>query len=75
MVSLTEDAGGIDVTFSGAVDPATFTVADLTDPATGFSRVTDPSGNPLAVSAVNQIADNLYQIVLVNSITAPGFLL
>ena len=68
--------GGITVTFSGPVDPATFTAADLIDPTTGLSRLIDPNGNPVAIS---QIVDagtanhSVYQIVLASPSNTLGF--
>ncbi len=68
--------GGITVTFSGPVDPATFTAADLIDPTTGLSRLIDPNGNPVAISQVIDMGatnHNVYQIVLANPSNTLGF--
>ena len=68
--------GGLTVTFSGPVNPATFTVADLIDPKTGLSRLIDPNGNPLAIASVIDLGTathNMYQIVLANPDNTLGF--
>ncbi len=70
------DILGIKITFSGPVDPTTFTTA-------GVNFVTDPAGNPVAVQSVIDItppppagqADphNVYEIVFATPSTEHGF--
>ena len=61
---------GITVTFSGPVDPATFTAADMLS-------LTGPDGNPIAVDHVDDIstgsAHNVFRIVFSASQATPGF--
>jgi subtilisin-like proprotein convertase family protein len=61
---------GIQVTFSGPIDPATFDVGDVLS-------VTDPSGNPVVIKSIQDITGgnphNVYEIVLATPSTAYGF--
>ena len=64
---------GVRVTFSGPVDPSTFSAADVIS-------VTDPNGNPVAVSLVVDDnagapvdAHNVYDILFTSPATTPGF--
>ncbi|MFO0841893.1 MAG: tandem-95 repeat protein [Gemmataceae bacterium] len=61
---------GITVTFSGPVDPRTFTFEDVLS-------VTDPFGNPVAVSTVTDITGgnphNVYKIVFATPQPSLGF--
>ena len=75
-VQIQGDAGalpGVRVAFSGPVDPATFTAADVIS-------VTDPNGNPMAVSSVVDVnagatvdPHNVYDILFAVPPTVPGF--
>jgi subtilisin-like proprotein convertase family protein len=61
---------GVQVTFTGPVDPVTFTPADIIS-------ITSPSGAPVAVSLVQDITGgqphNIYRVSFVSPPTAPGF--
>jgi subtilisin-like proprotein convertase family protein len=60
---------GIQVTFSGPVDPATFT-------ADKVNSVTDPFGNPVPVASIADLGavnHNVYEIVLANPESVYGF--
>jgi len=47
---------GLNVTFSGIIDPVTFTTADITSPS-GISTVIGPDGLPIALAAANAVQD------------------
>ncbi len=60
---------GIDVTFSGPVDPTTFTAAKV-------NSITDPSGNSVPIAYVADLGatnHNEYEIVFADPTTAHGF--
>src|SRR5262249_54434671 len=60
---------GITVTFSGPVDPVTFTTADITS-------IAGPNGTPIPVSSVVDVggsSHNIYQINFATSQTQLGF--